>query len=569
MIKESINIATSLSNKNLAYIIFIIILSVFFESFGFAMIVPLMESMLNSKSSSPIGGFIENLFGYFGVQATIINISILFALIIITKNFLVVYREYLRSNFAYDIQVNATKEIMDSYFNMPFGKFIKNKHGKMLNNAITETANCSTGILGLLQLITGIIMVPLFILLLFLGSPAITFIMIFGVGFIYFFARKFLNSYSQDVGNKEIEFNQNISSEVSENISAMRHIRVLGIKNILIEHLFSKLKVLKNILVKWAVISVSPSPISESILVIAMVFYFIFVSINYGQDYFLEILPVISMMIIVAFKTMTQLSALLKSKMAIERFLPAMRLVNTILNPKSEKEACKNHRVDFNYIDGDIIFNDVIFSYDNKKNHINDVSLTIARNKTTVLMGSSGSGKSTIIDLLLRLYIPNSGNIYCGDLDINEIDLKSWRSKIGYVSQDVFLFHATIEDNIRMADTEIPPSQVKKVAQMIGLDEFIMNLPDGYKTIVGDRGAMLSGGQRQRISIARALINSPDILILDEATSALDHETAADINKNIFSLMNNKTVFVVSHKKDVLKYADFIIDINNGMLIKN
>lgn len=567
MIKETINIVNSLSNKNFIYIIFIIILSVFFESFGFAMIVPLMESMLNTKSNSPIGNLVESFFGYFGVQATIVNISILFAVIIIIKNSLIVYREYLRSNFAYDIEVNATKEIMDSYFNMPFGKFSKGKHGELLNNAITETANCSTGTLMLIQLITGIITVPLFILLLFLGSPTITFIMIFGAGFVYFFARKLLNSYSKDVGNKEIEFNQKISAEVSENISAMRHIRVLGIKNILIEHLSSKLKVLKNILVKWAVISVSPSPISESVLVVAMVFYFIFVSINYGQDYFLEILPIISMMIIVAFKTMTQLSALLKSKMAIERFLPAMRLVNKILKSTLEKNSSENHNIDF--VNDDIILNDVIFSYDDKKNHIDGISLTIARNKTTVLMGSSGSGKSTIIDLLLRLYIPNSGNIYCGDLDINEIDLKSWRNKIGYVSQDVFLFHATIEDNIRMADTKISSSQVRKISKMIGLDDFIMNLPDGYKTVVGDRGAMLSGGQRQRISIARALINSPDILILDEATSALDQETAADINKNIFSLMNNKTVFVVSHKKDVLKYADIIIDIDNGKLINN
>ena len=135
---------------------------------------------------------------------------------------------------------------------------------------------------------------------------------------------------------------------------------------------------------------------------------------------------------------------------------------------------------------------------------------------------------------------------------------------MGYVGQDVFLFHSSIEDNIRINDQTINRDTVRLAAQNAGLDDFIMELPDGYDTMVGDRGVMLSGGQRQRISIARALIKNPDILVLDEATSALDKETASHIIRSVVEFMRGKTVIVITHKDDFLKHADNIYHLKNG-----
>jgi len=378
-----------------------------------------------------------------------------------------------------------------------------------------------------------------------------------------------MSSYASNVGNKEIELNQQISSQISENLSAMRHIRILGIKKVLIQQLFSRLQQLKKLLVRWDVFSSSTVPATEFLLVLAMTSYFIFIVSLYGQDHFTKVLPVISMMIIVAYKTMQQMSRLLTNKMALERYLPSMKLVKELLKNTPNKNILGGDRKDFDSKEGDINFNNIVFSYDDKKNHLDNITFSIQSKKTTVLMGSSGSGKSTIIDLLLGLYKPNSGKIDIQGIDIQDLDLSLWRQKIGYVSQDVFLFHATIEENIRMASQKISSDEVVEITKKVGLHKFIMELPNGYQTIVGDRGAMLSGGQRQRVSIARALIMNPDLLILDEATSALDIETSMNLHKNIFSLMKDKTVFVVSHKKDILEYADKTFYIEDGKLKSN
>jgi ABC-type multidrug transport system fused ATPase/permease subunit len=424
-------------------------------------------------------------------------------------------------------------------------------------------------LLQLIEYITGIITVPAFVLLLLLGSFELTLFMFVGAIILYLSVRRFMSRYAKKVGNREITLNQKISSQVSENLSAMRHIRILGMQKVLITKLSSNLQEVKKLLVKWDTFSAITVPTIEFLLVLSVVGYFIFVASYYGQEYFTKLLPVISMMVIVAYKTMAQLSKLLTNKMAVERYLPSMELVSKIIATPTAKynSGSKNSPIP-DCKENDINFSNVIFSYDKKKNHLDNISFTIQGNKNTVLMGPSGSGKSTIIDLLLGLYSPNSGKIEFGDINIRDFDLGLWRKKIGYVGQDVFLFHASIEDNIRMGDLRITSLEVRKITKNAGLDNFIMDLPDGYDTMVGDRGVMLSGGQRQRISIARALVMNPDILILDEATSALDEETAARLNKAIFRIMKGKTVFVISHKKDVLKYADNIFYINEGVLTK-
>jgi ABC-type bacteriocin/lantibiotic exporter with double-glycine peptidase domain len=245
-----------------------------------------------------------------------------------------------------------------------------------------------------------------------------------------------------------------------------------------------------------------------------------------------------------------------------------MRLVNNMIK-KDQDTKSNNHTKNKVSNFEEIVFNDVNFQYEENKSVLKNLSFSIPSRQTTVVMGSSGAGKSTIIDLLLGLYKPSKGTISLDKVDLNDINLDSWRSKIGYVGQDVFLFNSSIEENIRIANPDTSLEELREATNKVGLDKFIMELPNGYSTEVGDRGVMLSGGQRQRISIARALIKKPEILILDEATSALDDDTASDLNQNIFSLMSGKTVFVVSHKKDVLRYADKVLSIDKGMLVKS
>jgi len=549
-------------------LVMVITLSILFETFGFAMIIPLMESLLDSDSKSSVGNAFSLLFSYLNMEATASNTAIVFFLVMLIKNLLKVLREYLRSNYAYTFKVNAVKKITQSYFHMPYKDYIKLKHGDLVNNAITETQNAAMGLLQLIEFITGLIMIPAFLILMFMSSYQLTLSMIVLAMIAYIFINRPIKKYAKSVGNEEIHLNQEILSQISEDLSAMKHIRILNIGKLLKNKLSCSLHKIKRIIVKWDTISALTAPLAEMIMVTVIVGYVLYMAYYYDQSYFQSMLPIISMIVIVAYKTMTQFSRLLVNKMAVERYLPSMQLVHKLMSSKdfSHSNVFKSDINLKKYFGKCISFNNVDFSYTDKVKILHDFSLNISIGSTTALLGSSGSGKSTIVDLLTGLYKPNSGTITIGDDNLEDINTQMWRQCIGYVSQDVFLFHSSIKDNICMGEKDIDFDFLRDICKYVELDEFIMNMPEGYNTVVGDRGAMLSGGQRQRISIARALIKKPDILILDEVTSALDKNTASKVVENIIKYMSGKTIIVVTHRDDILKYADYIYHLKDGMI---
>lgn len=552
---------------NFILLMVVIVLSVFFESFGFAMIIPLMESLLQAESDSSVSKMFSNIFLTLNIEMTVLSTGTLFISVIVIKNFLIIFRGYLRSNFSYSLKFEAMKKIKSSYITMPFGKFVRYKHGDLVNNVITETQNTAMGILQLTEMITGLLLIPAFVFLMLASSFQLTLFMIVLGILLYILISKVVGRYARRVGKQEINLNQSTASQVSENLSAMRNIRILGVGEKVILKLSETLSQMKKLLVRWDTFSASTSPLAEVALVFVIVGYIFYISFNFDIGYFEKVLPVLSMLVVVAYKSMTQLSRLLVNRMAVERYLPSMKLVNEMMKEIDQSHQDK-HNQTFNIDSFDTIkFKDVSFGYKRSKNVLSKISFDISFGETTVIMGASGSGKSTIIDLLLGLYSPNSGQILVGDKDLLDINLDSWRKLIGYVGQDVFLFHGTILENIKVGSPTASAEMVKEIAKKVGLNEFIMDLPDGYDTEVGDRGVMLSGGQRQRISIARALLREPMMLVLDEATSALDKETAIQITSNVFSLMKGKTVFVVSHKREVLKYADKVLRLQNGKFI--
>ena len=569
MLSEAIQTIANLirpSQSRFVFLIVIITLSVLFETFGFAMIIPLMESLLESDSNSIVGQGFSALFDYFGMQMTILNTSILFFLVMLIKNALKIAREYLRSSYAYSFKVDAIEKMTRSYFNMPYKEYVKLKHGDLVNNTITETQNASMGLLQLTELITGIITVPAFVILMFISSYQLTLSMLAMSVIVYFFVNRPIRLYAEKVGNREIHLNQDISSQVSENFSAMKHVRILGIGKLLHIKLSNSLHQIKRVLVKWDTISASTLPIAEMVMVVVIVGYIAYTSILHEEGHFSSMLPIISMIVIVAYKTMSQFSRLLVNKMSVERYLPAMRLVHNLTSNDGVKCNDDSKTIQNRAFGKDISFNNVNFSHSNHVNVLHNVSFRIPTGRIAVIMGPSGSGKSTVVDLLMGLYSPNSGSIVVGNDSLGNMDMTAWRRGIGYVGQDVFLFHSTIKENICMDRHDIDHNFVRYVCDKVGLDEFIMSLPRGYDTVVGDRGAMLSGGQRQRISIARALIKSPDILILDEATSALDKGTADLVVESVIELMKGKTVIVITHRGDILKYADYVFDLKKGKL---
>jgi ABC-type multidrug transport system fused ATPase/permease subunit len=218
---------------------------------------------------------------------------------------------------------------------------------------------------------------------------------------------------------------------------------------------------------------------------------------------------------------------------------------------------------------GDILFDNVLFGYRKDDKVLDCVSFHIESGQRVALVGASGVGKSTIVSLLLRLYEPQDGNIAIDGININRYQRESLRSEIGIVLQDAILFGASIRENLSYGKPDATPGEIEHAAQLAHAHDFIMALPDGYDTILGERGSTLSGGQRQRICLARAIIKRPSILILDEPTSAVDSVSASLISDTVARVQSGKTTLVISHQFSSMYQFDQILVLSNGKIVEN
>ena len=249
-----------------------------------------------------------------------------------------------------------------------------------------------------------------------------------------------------------------------------------------------------------------------------------------------------------------------------QRAMASFKRINALKNTRPD---ILNGSIEAGSIEKLISLEDVNFSYVENFPVLKDVSINIKKGSTTAIVGSTGSGKSTLIKLLLRLYDVKAGKIKFDDKDIRDLNIHSLRKTIGLVSQDIFLFEGTVFENIAYGNLEASNDDIWEAAKLSESDEFINLLPNKEDTIVGERGQKLSGGQRQRISIARAILKNPEILILDEATSAVDNETEAAIQRSLDTLKEGRTVVAIAHRLSTIRNADIIYVLEKGKIVES
>ena len=236
-----------------------------------------------------------------------------------------------------------------------------------------------------------------------------------------------------------------------------------------------------------------------------------------------------------------------------------------LLDEQPEVDGTKN----LTEIKNEIVFDNVRFIYPGtRKKVLDDINFRVKKGELVAIVGKSGAGKTTMVDMLPRFYKPVSGSIFIDDIDVNDVTLESLRKNIGIVSQDIILFNETVMDNIALGKLDATEEEIKEAAKAAYAHDFIKEMLHGYDTIIGERGIRLSGGQKQRISIARALLKNPPILILDEATSSLDTASEIIVQKALDNLMTNRTTFVIAHRLSTVRKADKILVLDKGKIIE-
>ena len=280
---------------------------------------------------------------------------------------------------------------------------------------------------------------------------------------------------------------------------------------------------------------------------------------------FADILPLLAPFV-VAYKP---LKSLAKIQISLESGRAALSRIYSFLDMDTSLPISKNPIAKKTFDDA-VVFENVVFSYDvADRKIVHDVSFKLKRGKTIAVVGSTGSGKTTIANLLARFYDSTGGHIYMDGVELRDIDVADLRTLIGVVTQETILFNTTIAENIAYGTKGATQAQIEAAAKMANAHPFIIQHPNGYQRVVGDKGFVLSGGERQRVAIARAILKNPPILILDEATSALDTVTEQQVQEAISRLMENRTVFVIAHRLSTIEHADLILVLDQGQIIES
>ena len=446
-----------------------------------------------------------------------------------------------------------------SYFN-------KNKSGELTAILVSDIDNMRGALSTSFQkLFVEPINIIAFLTLLFIISPKLTAIAILVVpisGAIIFgiaqsIRRRAARSQAKLAG---------ITSIIAETLSSIRIVKAFVMKNYELRRFYAQTKKYYELMLSKDRLRLLSSPITETVgASIAALLLFIgardvLVTQSISSEDFIRF-------ILLLFSVLGPIKSLGNVFNELQNGLASADRVFSILDIKSDINDIEN-AVELNQFENHIVFKDVSFHYDQSSQEVlKNVDFSIKSGQILALVGPSGAGKSTLVDLIPRFYDVTDGAINIDGKNIKDVKLDSLRSLMGIVTQETFLFDDSVKANIAYGLDSISDDIIKKAAIAANANEFIKELPEGYDTIIGERGVKLSGGQRQRIAIARAIVKNPPILILDEATSSLDTESEKIVQDAIEKLMHNRTVIVIAHRLSTVHNADKIIVLDKGLII--
>lgn len=471
------------------------------------------------------------------------------------------YVEYLRVRL-FEKTVNVEWSVMIS----------KNK-SDISNMFAVEINRISSGGVLFLRLISDVIVFLVHLTIAFFISPPLTvFVMICGLA-LALLMRSTLRD-SKSVGSKIHETNKRLLFEITEQLNGVKEVKSYGIEDRQLNKFAEVCSKIKDNLIRHTKLQSRPQLLYSiaAALIISLVFYLMVSFFGIEPASMIIILYVFSRTWPIFMKTQSNLQSILVA-------VPSFDAYGRLIDDFSKREEKRDEGVDAQEavtseeirLRRYIRFDRVCFTYRSEKEsfRLKDVSFDIPAKQTTVLVGRSGAGKSTIVDLLLLFLKPHNGRILVDDTELTFASEQAWRRRIAYVPQDAFLLNGTIRDNLLHFNPSASDTETQKAIETAAASEFIAKLPDGLETYIGDRGIRLSGGEKQRVVLARALLRHPDILVLDEATSSLDSQNEFLIRQAIANLRGKMTIIIIAHRLTTVRNADNVLVIEDGQVVES
>lgn len=551
------------SKKDKLFLLILFVLSIglsLIETIGVSVIMPFITLATNPDVVSQNIYFnkIYNFFSFENSKTFILFFGISLGIFYIFRAIYTIFYSYLLNKFAFGRYSIFSAKLFKTYINLPYKKFVRKNTADFNKTVVTEAFHTATYLQNFLQLFTEIFTILLLYILLLLINFKMTLVLTLILGLKVLFITSIISKQIKHQGKERDAMTAKFYKILAESFGNFKMIKLIQNENIVLSQFqaasygMARSNIISNTLMQL------PRNILETIglgAMVAIVLYMIFV-----YDDASIILPTISMYALALYRMLPALNRILANYNNMVFFSKSLDVVYRDLKLKIPAEGEKN--ISFNE---KIELKNICFTYKLNKIVLNNINLEIKKGSKVAFVGESGSGKSTLVDIISGIYRPNSGEILVDNEPLSDENIRSWRSKIGYIPQNIYLFDASVKENVAFG-FEIDEQKVIKCLKQANIYEFLKE-KEGIETKVGEGGIQLSGGQKQRIAIARALYTDPQILILDEATSALDSPTETKIMSEIYEVAKNKTLIIIAHRLSTIENCDVKIKLDKGLIV--
>ncbi len=568
IIRKILKILDTQKSKEFKILIILMFFSMVLETIGIGSMIPLINFFTDENLPLPYDINLNQTLLNFGIsENNILNfILIILVLIFLIKNIYIGFYTWLESKFTYRLRFDLGVRLFNKYLYNPYTFHLSNNSANLISKIVEETSTYGLALISLSTLLTEALIIFGLTTLLLIIKPQETFIVIliaiFSSSIYYLGLRNLISRW----GKKRESSERAKMKSLKQGLGAIKDIIFYNAQRHFIDIFKSNSNDLSKVGFKMYFLTKIPKVWFEMIAIFIMTFVIFFLYLQKVETS--AIMGTVGIFLITSLRIIPSINRILTALQNIKFSEAAFDSLLIDLDPAKkppiiDKIDQSNSKINFKK---EISFNDVFFNYSKSdKPVLKNVSLTFKKNEFIGIIGETGTGKSTFVDLLIGLLSPTKGTITVDGKNING-NLKGWKEKLGYVPQNFYLLDESIKNNVAFGykENELNIEKVKSSIDKSQLTKFVKNLKDGLLSNVGERGVNISGGEKQRLGIARALYNDPDILVFDEATSSLDLETEKRILETLIEIKKNKTIIFVTHRISSLSYCDKIFKIQNN-----
>lgn len=545
-----------------------------FEGLSFSMLLMGFLSFTDTSIQAQLNQFIAKHLAFWPELVSYITPDVTFLALIVGAIGLQLLRAvctYLSTHAsvlvsAYGV-VYSRKRVFKQIFEMTFASVSRYKVGELIEICYIPTRTIAYFISQLFLLVMSVLISLSYVVLLLLISVKLTLFaasLILPSLILYKLVSKKIRAHSLAVTQSNVA----ISRRVVDSLGALKMIHSFGNQNQVMKSVDKLLEASGVLQKKESLLSAVVSPAMETVMLVALGIF-----VAFSRFFLSSVDPLASSaqvvtFVLVLYRLSTRIQGMVSCLSLIGSVTGPLESLDSLLETKN-KTFTRKSGVPFEGFKNKIRFSDVELRYESEDTPaLSQITFEMEKGSTTAFVGSSGGGKTSLVDLLLGLYSPTRGEISIDGVSLEKLDLSLWRHAIGSVGQDPVLLNESIMANLQFAAPTATLEQIRESARLAQIDDFLMSLPEQYETVVGERGLRLSGGQRQRIALARALVRNPEILILDEATSALDSESESLVQDALRLFKTSKTILIVAHRLSTIQHADQIIVLDKGKILE-